>query len=411
MSEVIWCISKYALPPKYGAQHRLFKLSEKFNKKGYSSIVISSSTNHLADLPQQKQLFKKENIGSTPAIFIKGIRFESSISRRRVLSWFIFEWRFFWFILSAYKKYTSKPDVILVSSLSLLTILNGIIAKWLFGAKLIFEVRDIWPMSAVLVAGYSEKHPFVRMLRWVEKLGYQKADVITSPLENLKEHIENSISQPFSFVYIPHGYDPDPNAAEPLDEAFIQKYIPRSKFKIAYIGNIVSAYDLETMLACAKSLDKKNTDIHFLVLGNGNHKEQLMSDAANLSNITFIPRIPKAQVPSFLAECDLMTNYLLPKPLFKYGVSPQKLIDYMLAGKPIVMSYTGYPSSVSKVGNGVEIEAGNVERLVKAFETYSRMSKAELQAIGEKGRQYLTKHLYWAAVADKYIEVIKKNSN
>lgn len=410
MSQVIWCISKYALPPEYGAQHRLFKLSEEFNKKGFSSIVISSSTNHLADLPHQKELFKKVTIKGHPAIFIKGILFKSSLAKRRVLSWVIFELYLFFFLLGPYKRYTSKPDIIIVSSLSLLTIMNGWIAKKIFRAKLIFEIRDIWPLSTVLVAGYSEKHPLVRLLRAIEIFGYRNADAITSPLENLSEHIDNSINAPYLFFYIPHGFDVDSIKAQPLSSEFLQSYIPKNKFIIGYIGNIVKAYDLETMLKCAEFLERKHPNIHFLVLGDGNHKEQLMADAAHLSNITFIPRIPKSQVASFLARCHIVTNYLIPKPLFRYGVSPQKLIDYMMAGKPIIMSYTGFPSLISKIGCGEEVEAGNIKELTEVFIKYSRFNEEELKSIGDKGRKYLLKNLSWESIAERYLKVISSIS-
>lgn len=404
MAKVIWNVSKYALPPSFGIQYRLFFLSKAFNRKGHESYVFTSATNHLAHLPEQTANFRSEEIEGSKTIFIKGMKFKTSQSNSRVLSWFIFEYYFFLFILKDYKKFVKKPDVVIISSLSLITILNGYFAKRKFKCKLIFEIRDIWPLSAILVTGHSKWHPFIIFLRWVEKFGYRHADIVTSTLPNASAHIERSIGRKVNFKCIPQGFDVEHMASgKELSEEFFCTYFPPNKFYIAYIGNIVAAYDLETLISCARQLDKENTNIHFLVLGDGNYKETLINQADGLSNITFIPRVTKAEVQSFLKRCDVMTNFLRPEPLFEFGVSPQKLVDYMYAGKPVIMSYTGYKTVIEEVGCGTEVTAGDVPNLCKAFVEYSHKSKEELAAMGQKGRDYLINNLSWDKISDDYI--------
>jgi glycosyltransferase involved in cell wall biosynthesis len=397
---MIWCISKYALPPKYGAQARLFHISDELNKLSLESIVICSATNHLAEMPNQIIDYKSEVIGNSKTVFLKGLKFSNSLSKNRVLSWFYFEWKLYNFIRSGYKHFSQKPNVVLVSSLSLMTILNGYYAKRKFGAKLIFEVRDIWPLSAILVAGYSKWHPFILFLRWVEKFGYKNADIIVSPLGNLKQHIKESISnKPFIFRYVPQGFDINLlNTSDKLPLDFVEKYIPKDKFIFGYIGNIVSAYDLDTLIMCAREVNAVSDKIHFLILGDGDYKETLINASADLLNITFIPRIPKHQISDFLNYCHVATNFLRPEPLFKYGVSPQKLVDYMLASKPILMSYSGYQTIVQELNNGIVVEAANINKLVEAILNMSKMTDSELSIMGKRGYEYLTKSLSWKSI-------------
>jgi hypothetical protein len=96
---MIWCISKYALPPKYGAQARLFHISDELNKLSLESIVICSATNHLAEMPNQIIDYKSEVTGNSKTVFIKGLKFSNSISKNRVLSWFYFEWKLYSILL------------------------------------------------------------------------------------------------------------------------------------------------------------------------------------------------------------------------------------------------------------------------------------------------------------------------
>lgn len=407
---MIWCISKYALPPKYGAQARLFHISEELNKIGKQSIVICSATNHLAKLPEQTADFRIEDIGSTKAIFIKGLKFATSLSKNRVASWFYFEWLLFRFIRKEYTNYTSAPSVVMVSSLSLMTILNGYYAKRKFKAKLIFEVRDIWPLSAILVAGYSKWHPFILFLRWIEKFGYRNSDIIVSPLSNLKQHIAESIGRrKFTFQHLPHGFDKSLlNGGQALPKEFIDTYIPKGKFIFGYIGNIVSAYDLDSLIDCAAQLHQESTHIHFLILGDGDYKSNLIKKAEGLTNITFIPRIPKMQITHFLSFCQVATNFLRPEPLFEYGVSPQKLVDYMLAGKPILMAYTGYKTMVEELNCGIVVESSNVPKLVEGIKRMSQMSENELNEMGERGRNYLLNNLEWSRLIENNISIFQK---
>lgn len=406
---MIWCISKYALPPKYGAQARLFHISDELNKLSLESIVICSATNHLAEMPNQIIDYKSEVTGNSKTVFLKGLKFSNSLSKNRVLSWFYFEWKLYNFIRSGYKQFSTKPNIVLVSSLSLMTILNGYYAKRKFGAKLIFEVRDIWPLSAILVAGYSKWHPFILFLRWVEKFGYKNADIIVSPLGNLKQHIKESIgNKTFSFRHVPQGFDINLlNTSNKLPLEFVEKYIPKDKFIFGYIGNIVSAYDLDSLIMCARKVNAVSDKIHFLILGDGDYKETLINASADLLNITFIPRIPKHQISDFLSYCHVATIFLRPEPLFKYGVSPQKLVDYMLASKPILMSYSGYQTIVQELNNGIVVEAANINKLVEAILNMSKMSDSELSIMGKRGYEYLTKSLSWKNILFENLDLFR----
>ena len=128
-----------------------------------------------------------------------------------------------------------------------------------------------------------------------------------------------------------------------------------------------------------------------------------------LSNISFAPRIPKTEVQDFLNHCQVATNFLRPESLFEYGVSPQKIIDYFLAKKPILMSYSGFPSLVLESGAGFEINAGDIDGLSEKLMEMYRMKKEDLDTLGLNGYNYLVKNLNWEYIANQYLISIEQS--
>jgi hypothetical protein len=167
MRKNIWYISKYACPLKYGFASRHFYLAKEFIKLGYNTMVISSDSNHLANFPKFKNTYTKEIIDNVETVWIRTRRYHGSSSIGRIMSWFDFELK----LLRLNNKSLPSPDIIIVSSLSLLTILNGIRLKHKYDCRLIFEIRDIWPLTIIQVGGYSRWNPFVLLLSWIERRG------------------------------------------------------------------------------------------------------------------------------------------------------------------------------------------------------------------------------------------------
>jgi len=186
---------------------------------------------------------------------------------------------------------------------------------------------------------------------------------------------------------------------------FREKYIPQGKFIVGYIGNIVTAYNLDMMILCARLLDKQHDDIHFLILGDGTYKPTLMEKAKDLQNISFIPRIPKSEVQDFLSYCHVTTNFFLPGKAFRFGISPQKLVDYMYASKPVLMSFTGYRSIVEDADCGLTVPADDTEAFNRELLYLKGLPEAALGAMGARGKAFLINRLAWSTLANQYIQL------
>jgi glycosyltransferase involved in cell wall biosynthesis len=400
-SQCIWYISKYATPLKYGFGSRHFYLAREFNKLGHHTVMIASNSNHLARIPEFDHFYTKEVIDGVETWWLKTIRYKGVNSFRRMLSWIDFELK----LLLMPKEMMAKPDVIICSSLSLFTILNGYLLKKRFQCKLIFEIRDIWPLTIIEEGGFNPRNPFVMFLAWVEKFGYRNADIIVGTMPNLSEHVKVTCGEELNCQCVPFGYDPALyDQQEPLPEGYEERYIPENKFIVGYAGSIGLTNALETLLQCASAM-KDNPHIHFLLLGSGDLLEEYKARTSRLTNITFVPKVKKTQVQMFLRHCQLLYFSVHDSKVWRYGLSLNKLIDYMLAAKPIIASYSGYPSMVNEAQCGTFVPAGDVLALARVILDYQQLSKDQLDEIGRRGRGWLLKNRPYEKVAMEYCKL------
>ncbi|WP_086482147.1 glycosyltransferase family 4 protein [Oceanospirillum sanctuarii] len=401
----IWYISKY-VAPSYAAKvsARGFLILTAMTKAGHRCSLITSDSNHLISAPSFKGKLMVEQVDGVDVHWLKTWKYKGARSFGRMLSWLDFEWQLF----RMPKKNMDIPDVIVISSLSLLTILNGLLLRRKYKCKLIFEVRDIWPLILVSSGGISPMNPFVIFLSWLERLGYEKADKVVGTMPNLGLHIENVTGKHIEAACIPQGVDDSLlDRPEPLSEEYVNKYFPKDKFIVCHAGSIGADNALETFFACARAMQNRE-DIHFLMVGDGYLKEHFQSENADLDNLTFAPRVEKKQVQSVLSYVDVVYFAVNTSPLWAYGQSLNKVIDYMLSGKPVLASYTGYSSMINEADCGLFVPAEDVEALSVAVDRFSKMPEGELNDMGRRGREWILSNRRYDTLASQYLEVISK---
>ena len=399
---VIWYISKYASPSKYYFGTRHFYLGEEWVKKGHEVYIFTSNASHLTNnLPKFKGKSYSEKINGVNTVWLNTYRSERSSGMTRILSWLHFEWQLF----TLGKRKIAKPDVVIISSLSLLTVINAYLFAKRHGAKLIFEIRDIWPLSAIELGGYSKGHPFMRLLAWIEKFGYRKAGAIVGTIPNLAEHVQNVIGTNNKCYCIPQGLSLDfYKDNEKLDDAYIDKNIPKNKFIVAYAGTINANNPLDTLIEAAKKL-ANHQNIHFLIIGKGDMKEKWMERTKDLSNVSFPPPVDKKKINHFLSFVDVCFDSF-ESTLARYGLSRNKWIDYMFAGKPIICSYSGYQSMINEANSGSFVKYGDVDGLVNEIVAYSKKDKCELEAMGARAKKYLLENRTFDKLASQYENIM-----
>ena len=406
MAKTIWYISKY-VTPGYAARAgaRGYLILREMVKSGHRAVLICSDANHLATPPAFDQPVFSEVVDGVDVHWLRTRKFKSANSLGRILSWIDFEWR----LWRMPKARIPKPDAIIVSSLSLLTVLNGLWMRRKYRATLVFEIRDIWPLSLQEHRGWSRWNPIVMALGWVEWLGYRYADIVVGTMPNLGAHVTDVLGYERAVACVPQGVDdallePTP----PLDQGFVAEFIPKDKFTVVYAGSIGVANALDILFEVAEDL-RAVENLHFLVLGEGYLKVRYQEKYKHLSNLTFAPAVPKNMVQSVLVHGDLMFLSVPRSRLLDFGQSLNKIIDYMLSGKPVLASFSGYPSMLNEAECGSFVPAGDAGALAAEIKRYLAMPQEQRLAMGRAGRDWVLTHRRFSALADDYLNLLDES--
>lgn len=369
---------------------------------GHQVVVVSSDSNNLVDLPVLKSRVTVQEIDGVKIVWLKTMKYSVAKSLRRILSWLHFEWNLFWLD----KSKLERPDVIIVSSLSLLTILNGLLLRWKYKCRLVFEVRDIWPLTLVEEGGFSNSNPFVKGLSWLERLAYRKSDAIVGTMPNLAAHVKAELGLQRPVYCIPMGVSQEHlNDVVETSQEYTERYLSSKKFKVVHAGTIGITNALDVFFGVAEAM-RDYIDIEFIIVGDGALKQSYEEQYGDLPNLVFAPKVPRNMVQAVLARGDLLYFSVHDSKVWDYGQSLNKVIDYMLAAKPIVASYSGYPSMINDSGCGLFVSANNIEAAVSAVLDIKSKSEEERSLMGARGRDWLLQNRGYSKLSNDYLSIL-----
>lgn len=400
--KIIWILNQTAGKPDSGWGERHYYFAKYWIQKGYTVKIISGSYNHLfINQPQiSNKTFTIEEVEEGITFcWVKNPKYDGG-SIFKLWSMIVFSFR----ILFLKDKALGKPSIILVSSMPIFQILSGIYLKRKYKAKkLLFEIRDLWPLTPIHLSNYSKFHPMVVLMRIIEKIGYKKADEIISLLPNAYKYIDKISGNPSKFHWIPNGIDEKLLKRELLPDT-IKNKIPADKFIVGYAGTIGMANAMEYFINASIQL-KKNLKIYFVLVGDGYLKNQYKVQTKNSKNITFIDKIPKNQVQDLLKLFDICFVGRYKNKLYDYGVSYNKYYDYMLSKKPILESSNNINSPAELAQCGLIVTPEDSAAIVDGIVKLEAMDTVELDEIGMKGYDYVKKYHNFEHLSEKYLEL------
>lgn len=345
----IWILNHYAGGMLFDRGGRHYNFAKYLKRAGYAPVVFCANAQHgkperHLDTDALWTEQTAEEIG-TPFVFVKARTYTGN-GKQRVLNMIDF-YRNVKKTAKEYAKEHGKPDVILASSVHPLTLVAGIQLAKHFGVKCICEVRDLWPESIVAYSKrFTKENPLIRLLYRGEKWIYKKADAVVFTMEGAYDYIveqgwEKDI--PRSKVhYINNGVDleqfdynkehytvDDPDLDDP------------DTFKLAFLGTLVVSNNIDGMLDLAKRLARFER-LRLLIYGGGICTESMLRRIRDeqISNVLYKGWVDKKYVPSIVSRMDINFMHAAPTYLYRFGASPNKLFDYLAAGKPILQDFT-----------------------------------------------------------------------
>lgn len=395
----IWYISKYANVPTSEGATRHFMLSKSMASNGHDITLIYSRSNGFKHL-RSFMLFKKQLFDDVKCIMINGPVINLGFNIKRLISWVGFEIKLLIFSIS--RKSKNEPDVIIVSSLSLITFLSGVFLKKLFKSKLILEVRDIWPDSVIQIGKIPENSFASKLLNWIERIGYLHADGIVATMPKFDQYLFDKYCLKKPFKCIPQGFDSTwiDSGLQNNNSIFDPSY-----FNVCYAGTLGLANYVNVLLDAAQLVN--DSTIRFYIIGDGVLKNQY-KNKYKLQNVFFIDHVPKYEVVNLISKASLLVNMWGKHKIYQYGISPYKWIDYMLAGVPILVAYDGYKSIINEANCGFFIQSEDEELLAKEIIKISKMDKDYLRTLGNNGKNYVYKNHNYKYLGQELINFIDK---
>ena len=380
----IWIISQYESLPSTGLGGRHRHLARELSARGYSVSLISARSTHLTrDKKEAQKAPEKEAFEGFEFVRVSINNYQHAHDKRRILSWLTFAFK----VAKLHKKIGVKPDLVIYSSPSLIPFISAYYIARRFKAKLIFDVRDIWPLTLMRVGGFSNTNPLIKIMEWVERFAYRKADFVISNLEGAVTHMCAKGLEREKFKWIPNGF----SEAELSKSCSVDKKVlgtlENQKFSVSYVGTVGEANSIITLLEAAFYL-RDEKDIAINIFGEGrllkelkHHKRRL-----GLENVYFWGAIPKKQVSEVLKLSDCCVICWKDSSLYDYGVAANKIFDYLYSGKPIINCYSGSYDLVSRYKAGVTIPAEDPKQLAKAIKNFSHEEPGRLETLGFNGK-------------------------
>lgn len=399
----ILLINHYAGSHQHGMEYRPYQFALEWVKGGHNVTIVAASYSHVRfTQPQCLQAITTEEIQGIRYVWVRTPPYQGN-GLRRIINMFSFSWQLY---LNALPH--PAPDVVMDSSTYPFTIYGAARIARKYGAKLIFEVHDLWPLTPMELGGYSRWHPFILLMQAAENYAYTHADAVVSMLPNALDYMVQHGLPPQRFYHIPNGI----NMAEwtthgelPAEHQKLLSMLRQHGLRIVgYVGSHGISNALEVLLETARRLN--NEQIAFVLVGQGPLKEQLQARAHDLPHVFFLPPVPKTCLPVLFHHMDLLYIGWNKNPLYRFGISPNKLLDYMMAAKPVIHSVEAANDLVAESQCGLSVPAEDPEAVATAIITLTQMSPADLEQMGQRGRDYVLAHHDYRVLAQKFLDLV-----
>jgi glycosyltransferase involved in cell wall biosynthesis len=398
----IWILNHYALPPDLPGGTRHFDLASELTRRwGHKLTILASAFSHKLHREVRLDCGRTWNIESTDGVSFVWIRTFAYQDNdwRRVLNMVSFMARTYLVgrILPEEGEIT-RPDVIIGSSVHLLAVVAAYLLSLHFKAHFVMEVRDLWPETLVDMGALSERSLLTKCMRRLERFLYEHAERIIVLLPKAGKYMTDLGIQADKIHWIPNGVRLD------RDPKHSSQELSDRPFTVMYVGAHGHANALKVLLEAAGVVAFRGySDIHFVFVGDGPVKPELVAykQARDLISAEFRDSVMKSEVPAVLQGADVLALVLRDLPVYRYGISLNKLFDYLAAGRPIVLAGNPINNVVREAQCGLTVPPDDPGALADAIIQLRNMSSKERQAMGARGRAHVEQHYDIRVLAER----------
>jgi glycosyltransferase involved in cell wall biosynthesis len=407
----ILLINHYAGSPRHGMEFRPYYLAREWVRAGHEVTIVAASQSHVRAVQPE--------VGAAPVEeLIDGIRYRwlptpayqgNGVGRLRNIASFL---RQVWLDAARLAR-ELRPEAVIASSTYPMDIWVARRIARRADAKLVYEVHDLWPLSLIELSGMSRRHPFAMLCQKAENDAYRDCDRVVSMLPKVQVYMKAHKLNLARLHIVPNGFAPEEWAAPgaplaPELAAHLAAQQAAGRVVVGYAGSMGLPNALDVLLDAAEQLpDAEIAPIAFVLVGQGHEAARLAERARGLPNVAFFPAIPKAQIPTLLGAFDIAYIGWQRTPIYRFGIAPNKLIDYMMAGRAILHSVEAGNDPVRDAGCGLTVAPEDPVAVAQGLQRLAAMSADERAALGARGRAYALAHHAYPKLAARFIEALR----
>ena len=388
----VWLVNHYALPPSEPGGTRHYALARELIRSGHDVLVIASTFNHASGkqiLFTQGKPSTIVQFGEVPFLLLRVPAYHHNMAR--LWNMFVFAFRVWWGVGT---QGMNKPDIVIGSSLTLFAAFAAARLARRLHVPFVLEIRDLWPQTLIDM-GMHRLHPAVIGFGIIERFLYRNSDKIVTLLPNASAHIVPKGARLSDITWIPNGVDVDLIPDSPIPP-------PCNVFTVMYLGSHGLSDALDPVLDAAAILNRKvQGRFCFHFVGDGPNKRDLQRRVQTeaIANVVFSDPVPRHEVFSKLQEADAFIITTKKTDLYRYGISPNKLHEYMAAGRPTIFAGNSHNNPITEAEAGITVPPADPRAIASAIETLAAMPVDERREMGLRARQYIEKHHNFTGLA------------
>lgn len=366
--------------------YRSHAMAREWVKQGHAVTIVASGYSHFRwAQPDFTGRVGEEWLDGVRTLWLRTPRYTASSNIGRVLSMIAYTAQCQWLSLPLGAHY----DIVMCSSPHPFSIYPAYKFTQRYRARLIYDIRDLWPLTLKLLGNISVKHPFIRLMQRAEDFACRHADLVTSVPQNAGPYLASRGLPRERFLPIANGALLEPPNQEHLPSIHataLEAIRQRATCIVAYAGTLGTANAMSDVI---HAMARVSQGVHIVIVGDGNERQSLIRLADELGvrdRVHLLPPLSRSQVQQFLKEADIGYAGTNHSPLYEYGASLTKLNDYMIASLPVVYAVGDKGNPIEASGAGICCKASDIEAIAESISYLAAQTKQFRHQMGERGR-------------------------
>jgi len=414
----VWIVGHYADAPDRPNGTRHFDLASRLVARGQRVTIFASGFSHVTRREERLtrgRLYRTEWFDGVRFVWLRTVPYQGNTWRRQanmlsfLLAFLVVQTRF------------AAPGVVIGSTVHPFAALGAWLAARWRGVRFFFEIRDLWPQTLVDLGAMREGSPGERLLRAMEGFLVRRATVVIALLPGVRDYLQGRGLPADHVVYLPNGVDVvafDVAArARDVPEvvqgtiAVIERMRAQGRVAFGYVGSLGRVNQVAVIIRAARIAENRAPGrIGLVIVGDGPERADLQRQAYGRPEVAICAPVPKRFVPPILVDLDVAVVHATATPVYRYGVSFNKLFDYMAAGRPVVFACATAYDPVAASGAGVIVAPDDPEALAAAFLLMAKSGPEAWARMGASGREYVEREHSIERLGDTLAGIVTRSS-